>query len=150
MNSTIHAPVTFEKDGFTISTDPARLDVTAIHRFLSEEAYWAKGRPREVVERSIEHCLCFGVYEGQRQVGFARVLTDYAVMGYLMDVFILPDYRGHGLGKWLVQCILAHPALLDVKSWMLATRDAHGLYAQYGFHPLGNPEFYMQMRRNEK
>jgi GNAT superfamily N-acetyltransferase len=147
MSSENTAPVEFHLEGFTISTDPARLDITAIHHFLSEQSYWAKGRPREMVEKSIEHCLCFGVYEEARQVGFARVLTDYAVMGYLMDVFILPEYRGRGLGKWLVSCIMAHPDLKHLRSWLLATDDAHGLYAQFGFKPLGKPELYMQIRR---
>ncbi len=98
-------PFELQRDGYTISTDKARLDISAIHEYLSERSYWAEGRPREVVERAIENSLCFGVYEGERQAGFARVVTDYATFAWLCDVFILEDYRGRGLGKWLVETI---------------------------------------------
>ncbi len=133
------------RDPFTISTDPARLDFDVIHGYL-QRAYWSPGVPREVVEKATRHSLCFGVYEGDGQIGYARVISDYAVFAYLADVFILERYRGQGLGKWLVACVLAHPDLQNLRKWMLATRDAHGLYAQYGFRPLPTPAMIMERR----
>jgi GNAT superfamily N-acetyltransferase len=132
-------------DGYTISTDPDRLDISTIHRFLSTEAYWCPGIPLVVVEKAIAHSLCFGLYDDRsnRQVGFARIITDYATYAYLCDVFILSEYRGHGLGKWLVGCIRGHPHLQGLRRWSLATRDAHSLYAQFGFQPVTNPERLM-------
>ncbi len=126
------------RDGFTVSTDPARLDLDLIHGYLTR-SYWAAGIPREIVERSVRQSLNFGVYEGTRQVGFARVVTDLATFAYLADVFVLEDYRGRGLSKWLMQTLLAHPDLQDVRRWHLVTRDAQGLYARFGFAepPLG-------------
>lgn len=135
----------FYLDSFTISTDPARLDFEVIHGYL-HRAYWSPGVPREVVEKAARHSLCFGVYEGEKQIGYARVISDYAVFAYLADVFILEAYRGLGLGKWLVSCVLAHPDLQNLRKWMLATRDAHGLYAQYGFRPLPTPAMIMEKR----
>jgi N-acetylglutamate synthase-like GNAT family acetyltransferase len=134
------------RDGYTISTDKSRLDITAIHSYLSGEAYWSKGIPREVVERGIENSLCFGVYQRQRQVGFARVISDYASFAYLCDVFILEPYRAQGLGKWLMSCIMSHPDLQGLRNFLLFTKDAHGLYAQYGFTPVSNPERIMAVR----
>jgi GNAT superfamily N-acetyltransferase len=134
----------YTQDGFTISTDPARLDVAAIHDFVSTRSYWAQRRPLEVVQTAIAHSLCYGVYDGARQAGFARVVTDYATFAWLCDVFILEDYRGRGLGKWLVTCIVAHPELQHLRRWMLATRDAHTLYARVGFQPLSAPERWME------
>jgi GNAT superfamily N-acetyltransferase len=131
----------------TVSTDPARLDVDAIHRYLSEESYWATGIPRGIVERSIAGSLCFGVYFRARQVGFARVVTDAATYAYLCDVFVLESHRGRGLGKWLMECIMIHPALQDLRRVTLATRGAHGLYAQFGFTPLAEPSVYMHIVR---
>lgn len=133
---------------FLISTDQTFLDLLVIHRFLSTEAYWCQGIPFEVLEKAINHSLCFGVYhEGQtrKQVGFARVISDYATYAYICDVFVLKDFRGSGLGKWLMSCIRAHPSLQGLRRWSLATRDAHGLYAQFGFQPLSNPERWMQI-----
>ncbi len=124
-----------------ISTDPNRLDVDVIHRFLSESAYWAIGRPREVVRRAIDNSLCFGAYAEGRQVGFARVVTDHATFGWLADVFVLEAYRGQGVGKALVQAVLEQPELQNIRL-LLATKDAHGLYAQYGFEPVA-PDRYM-------
>ena len=124
--------------GYAISTDANRLDREVIHAFLSG-SYWAKGIPREVLDRAIANSLCFGVYEGTRQVGFARVITDKATYGYLADVFVLESHRGKGLGKWLVEVILAHPELSGLRRWGLVTWDAHGLYAQHGFGPLSRP-----------
>ena len=118
-----------------ISTDPARLDRALIHAFLSEHAYWSLGVPSAVVERAIEHSLCFGIYRDGRQIGFGRVVTDQATFAYLADVFVLPEARGQGLSKWLVDVILRQPTLQGLRRWLLATRDAHGLYAQFGFEP---------------
>jgi GNAT superfamily N-acetyltransferase len=133
---------------FLVSTDPARLDVDVIHGFLTN-CYWAKGIPREVVARSIQHSLCFGVYDGSGvQVGFARVVSDFATVAYLGDVFILESHRGRGLSKWL-ECIMQHPALQGLRRWILLTRDAHVLYAQFGFTPVKTPERYMELHRPE-
>jgi GNAT superfamily N-acetyltransferase len=131
------------QDGFTISTEPGRLDVDAIHSFLAA-SYWAAGIPREVVERSIRGSLCFGLYEGERQVGFARVITDRATYAYLADVFVLESHRGRGLARWLMAVIVEHPDLQGLRRWSLVTRDAHGLYARFGFAGLASPETYME------
>ena len=128
--------------GLDISTDPARLALDLIHRTLAS-AYWAAGRTREVIERSIRHSLCFGGYVDGRQVAFARVITDRAVFAYLADVFVVPGYRGRGIGKALVGGIVAHPDLAGLRVFLLRTRDAHGLYARFGFEPLRNPEEMM-------
>src|SRR5689334_24705655 len=112
----------FQKDNFTISTDSDRLDLEVIYGYLSR-SYWAAGRPRETVEKSIKHSLCFGVYDGSKQIGFARVITDFATFAYLADVFILEEYQGQGLGKWLVSVIMGHPDLQGLRRWSLATRD---------------------------
>jgi GNAT superfamily N-acetyltransferase len=129
---------------YVISTDSARLDIAAIHGYLSGSAYWAMGRPLEVVRRSIENSLSFGVYKGGAQIGFARVVTDYATFAWLADVFVLPEFRGLGIGKWLIGVIVDHPRLPGLRRWVLATKDAHGLYAQYGFTPLSAPERFME------
>ncbi|MDQ3248266.1 MAG: GNAT family N-acetyltransferase [Chloroflexota bacterium] len=131
---------------YTISTDRTRLDLAVIHEYLSNQSYWAGGRPLAVIRQSIEHSLCFGVYDGEAQVGFARTITDYTTYAYLADVFILPTYQGNGLGKWLMQTILAAPTLADVYRWALHTRGAHGLYAQFGFTGLAKPESAMERR----
>jgi N-acetylglutamate synthase-like GNAT family acetyltransferase len=128
---------------FTISDDASRLDFESICDFLSR-SYWADKRPRAVIERSIEHSLNFGVYDGEKQIGFARVITDFAVFAYLCDVFIHEDYRGRSLGKWMMECILSHPELQGLRRWSLATRDAHGLYKQFGFTELNNPSGWME------
>ncbi|MEL6654161.1 MAG: GNAT family N-acetyltransferase [Bacteroidota bacterium] len=129
-----------ERAPYRISTDPALLNVSLIHRFLSEQSYWAKNISFEVVERYLPHSLCFGVYKEAEQVGFARVITDYGSFAYVGDVFILPHHRGHGLGKWLVASMLKHPSLQNLRRWMLFTEDAHGLYQQYGFEALPQPD----------
>ncbi|MCX6093859.1 MAG: GNAT family N-acetyltransferase [Candidatus Bipolaricaulota bacterium] len=116
----------------TISTDKARLDVGLIHDFLSRSSYWAQGRPVEQVRTSIENSLCFGAYEGRSQVGFARVVTDYATFAWLCDVFVLESHRGQGIGKRLIQAVVEHPTLRDLRLMILATRDAQGLYSEYG------------------
>ncbi len=131
-----------------ISTDCSRLDIAYIHRYLSEECYWSIGRSRAVVEKSIANSLCFGVYDGDRQIGFARVVTDYATFAWLCDVFIDAAYRGQGLGKQLVETVVAHPELQGMRNFILATRDAHELYRQYGgFEALAAPERWMARPR---
>jgi GNAT superfamily N-acetyltransferase len=134
----------WSREGFTISTDRTKLDREAIHRFLAG-SYWAKGIPREIVDRSIEGALCFGVYEGVRQVGFARVITDLATFAYLADVYVAESHRGRGLATWLMESILAHPDLQGLRRWMLVTRDAHPLYRKMGFKDLAHPERIMEM-----
>jgi GNAT superfamily N-acetyltransferase len=133
---------------FLISTDPERLDLNLIHGFLTD-CYWAKGIPLEVVARSIRNSLCFGVYAQDNQVGFARVITDFATYAYIGDVFVLESFRGRGLGKWMMEAIMQHPRLQGLRRWSLATRDAHGLYAQFGFTPLKTPERYMELHDPE-
>jgi GNAT superfamily N-acetyltransferase len=136
--------VEYRRDEFTISTEKSRLDVALIHDYLSNRAYWSKGSSLETVRLSIQHSLCFGVYKDSQQVGFARVVTDYATIGWLCDVFILEDYQGKGLGKWLVACVVEHPELNSIRRIMLATRDAHQLYRTYGgFESLDGPERWM-------
>ena len=120
------------EDGYAVSTDPGRLDLDAIHAYLAR-SYWATAIPREIVERSLRLSLCFGVYKDGGQVGFARLVTDLATFAYVADVYVLEDHRGRGLSKWLMECMLAHPDLRDVRRWHLVTRDAHGLYAKFGF-----------------
>ena len=131
------------RGAYTISTDPDRLDRKVIHEFLAS-SYWARGIPRSVVDRSIDNSLTFGVYEGTTLVGFARAITDRATFAYLSDVFILDAHRGRGLGKWLMDVIRSHPDLQDLRRWTLATRDAHGLYRQFGFTPLAHPDRFME------
>ncbi len=139
--------VELRRGNYVICTDRARLNVDLVHDFLTN-CYWAKGIPREVVVRSIENALCFGIYDGSgAQVGFARVVSDFATVAYLGDVFLLESHRGRGLGKWMMECIMQHPALRGLRRWILLTRDAHGLYGQYGFTPLKAPERYMELHR---
>jgi len=133
---------------FLLSTSRKRLNLDVVHGFLTK-CYWAHGIPREVVARSIEHALCFGIYDGEgAQVGFARVISDFATIAYLGDVFVLEKHRGRELGKWLMECIVQHPALQNLRRWILTTRDAHGLYSQFGFTPVTAPERYMELHRS--
>ncbi len=134
----------WQQGAYTISTDRARLDLALIQRFISEESYWGQGRTLEVVRRSVENSLPFGVYEGARQIGFARVLTDYATFAWVADVFIAKEYRGRGLSKWLMQVILSHAELQGFRRWVLATKDAHELYRRFGFIELKRPERWME------
>ena len=134
---------------YEISTDKARLDIPLIHRFLSQESYWATNIPLEIVQQSIEHSLCFGVYDGEAQIGFARVITDQATFAYLADVFVLPNYRVRGIARQLMATISAYPTLQGLRRWVLATRDAHELYAQFGFTALDQPELFMQRKREK-
>lgn len=132
---------------FVLSTDRQRLDLDVVHGFLTN-CYWAKGIPRETVVHSIEHSLCFGIYDGTgAQVGFARVVSDFATVAYLGDVFVLDSHRGRGLSKWMMLCIMQHPALQGLRRWILLTRDAHGLYSQFGFTPLKSADRYMELHR---
>jgi GNAT superfamily N-acetyltransferase len=126
----------WHQDEYVISTERERLDLDVVHRFLSEEAYWSPGVSRDVVERSIENSLCFGLYRGAEQLGFARVVTDRAAIAYLADVFVLPEHRGQGLGIWLVETVLSHPDLQGLRRFFLGTADAHSLYERYGFKPV--------------
>ena len=129
---------------YSISTDGARLDLEVVHDFLATKSYWATGRSMETIRRSVENSVAFGVYKGGEQVGFARVITDYATFAWLADVFIVESARGQGLGKWLVQVILAHPQLQGFRRWVLATKDAHELYRGFGFDELKRPERWME------
>jgi GNAT superfamily N-acetyltransferase len=132
-----------QRDTYTISTDRERLDVAMIHRWLNESSYWAQTRSLETVQKSIENSLCFGVYEGEQQVGFCRVVTDYATFGWLCDVFIIESHRGRGLSKWLIESVVTYPDL-QLRRLLLATKDAHELYRRYGgFDTLKNPERWM-------
>jgi GNAT superfamily N-acetyltransferase len=133
----------YKRDQFIISDEIAKLDINAICDFLSR-AYWADKRPRDVIEKSIRFSLNFGVYDGNRQIGFARVITDRATFAYLCDVFVHEDYRGKAIGKWMMECIFAHPELQGLRRWSLATHDAHGLYKQFGFTELSDPSKWME------
>lgn len=135
--------------GYAISTDPRHLDLDALHRYLAGEAYWSRGIPRGVLEKAVAHSLSFGLYRGEaggEQVGFARVVTDRASFAWLCDVFVLEAHRGKGLSKWLMETVMAHPDLQGLRTFMLATRDAHGLYARFGFAPLQDPSVWMAIR----
>jgi GNAT superfamily N-acetyltransferase len=141
-------PQTIEvyKDNFTISTDPSRLDMDAICDFLTR-SYWAQGRPRERTKRAFANSLVFGLYDANKQIGMARVISDYTIVAYLCDVFIHEEYRGRGLGKWLLETMLDHPDLRNVRRWLLATSDAHELYRQFGWDSLHEPENWMERFR---
>jgi N-acetylglutamate synthase-like GNAT family acetyltransferase len=138
------AKVECRKGKFTVSTDRTRLDLDVIHRYL-KDVYRSQGIPREVLARSIKNSLCFGLYTRGRQIGFARVVSDFATYAYLGDVFVLDSFRGQGLGKWLMECVTGDPRLQGLRRWSLVTRDAHGLYSQFGFTPLKSPERYMEI-----
>ena len=134
----------WQRGEFSISTDRARLDIPFVHNFLSIDSYWAQGRSAETVQRSIENSLNFGLYHGEQQIGFARVVTDFATFAWLADVFVLDEYRGRGLGKWLVEVIISHPELQKFRRWVLATKDANEIYRQFGFTELKRPERWME------
>lgn len=139
---------TTRRGEMVISTDRALLDRDFVHGFLFD-SYWAKGIPPETLERAIENSLCFGIYDSNRQVGFARVISDFATYAYLADVFVVEEYRGRGLSVWMMECIVAHPGLQGLRRWTLATRDAHGLYAKFGFTPLETPDRFMERHDRE-
>ena len=132
------------RGNYLVTTDPARLDKEFIHGYLTR-SYWSEGISREIVERGIANSLCFGAYEGGNQVGFARIVSDFATFAYLADVFIIESHRGRGLSKFLMECIVNDSRLQGFRRWLLGTRDAHGLYAQYGFKPLAKPERFMEI-----
>jgi GNAT superfamily N-acetyltransferase len=136
----------FHRNHFCISTDHAKLNPPTIHGFL-KQSYWAENIPASIVEKAIKNSLCFGLYKGEEQIGFARVITDYATFAYLADVFIRDSYRGQGLSKWLMECIMQYPELQGLRRWLLATKDAHGLYTQYGFTSLKAPDIFMEIHR---
>jgi len=136
----------WKRDHLLVTTDPARMDLDAIHAYLAR-AYWCVGIPRETVERAVRHSLCFGLFDGAAQVGLARVVTDHATFAYLCDVYVLENHRGRGLGKWLIECVMAHTSALRLRRFNLATRDAHALYARHGFKPLAHPENHMELHK---
>ena len=129
---------------FTIDTDRSRLDVDSIQSFFENDSYWAQTRTREQTETAIANSICFGLYSAERQIGFARVVSDRATFAYIGDVYVLDEFRGQGLSKWLMETILEHPDLQRLRRWILATRDAHGLYERYGFHELVHPDRWME------
>lgn len=134
-----------EDENFEISTDKNRLQIDVVQRFLAEDSYWAQNRTLEQTEKAIANSICFGVYAGEKQIGFARVVSDCATFAYIGDVFILDEFRGLGLSKRLMEAMLAHPDLQNLRRWVLATRDAHGLYEQFGFHNLKFPDRWMEL-----
>ncbi|MGB8856475.1 MAG: GNAT family N-acetyltransferase [Burkholderiales bacterium] len=136
------------KEDYLVSTDPSLLDVEAIHAFLTR-SYWAEGIAKSVVARAIEHSLCFGLYQGKAQIGYARVITDRTAFAYLCDVYVLDAHRGKGLGKWLIECVVSHRDLQGVRRFCLFTKDAHGLYRRVGFTPMVNTDRYMEIFRPE-
>ena len=146
MSAVMERVYELRQGSYGISTDPARLDLDVIHGYLSR-SYWAEGVPREVVARSLEHSLNFGLYEWERQVGFARVVSDRATYAYLADVFVLESHRGRGLGVFLIDAVMNHPELEGLRRFGLVTRDAHGLYDRFGFRPLAEPERHMEVVR---
>jgi GNAT superfamily N-acetyltransferase len=131
-----------------METDPSKLDVGAIHAYLSR-AYWSEGIPRDVVEKALANSLCFGLFRGKDQIGLARVVTDRATYGYLCDVYVLEDFRGKGLGVWLMECVMGHPDLQGLRRFSLATRDAHSLYKKFGFAELKKPQSQMEILRDD-
>jgi GNAT superfamily N-acetyltransferase len=133
----------WQRGDYVVSTDPARVDVDVVWSYL-KRSYWAEGIPRDVVERAIANSLNFGVYRGTAQIGFARVITDYATFAYVADVFVLEEFRGQKLAVWLMECVAAHPRLQGLRNTMLGTRDAHSLYEKTGFAPLAIPDRWMQ------
>ncbi len=135
----------WRRDGYLLSSDPNAVDSSVVHDFL-RQSYWARGIPLEVVQQSLAHSLNFSLRHEQRQIGFARVITDYATFAYVGDVFVLPEYRGQGLATWMMQCVLAHPDLQGLRRWCLMTRDAQPVYARVGFQPSPTPENWMEIR----
>jgi len=133
------------KGDYYITTDKSKLDIKAIHHFLSTEAYWSKNIPFETVKNAIEHSLNFGVFFKEQQVGYARVITDFSTIAYLGDVFVLPEFRGQGLSKWLMQQVMAHPNLQGLRRWILLTGDAHELYRQFGWQAIASPDKWMEL-----
>jgi len=140
----------FKKGDLKISTDSSLIQLQTVHEYLSKDSYWAKGRPIEIVKKSIRNSLCFGVYTKNKQIGFARIITDYSVFAYILDLFIIKKYQKQGLGKWLMSCIMSYPDLQGKMKWALCTRDAHGLYKKYHFSELLSPENWMELDKRNK
>ncbi len=138
-----------EKGEYLLSTDKSKLDLKMIHEFLSTESHWAKNIPYERVKKSIENSLCFGLYHGEKQIGFARVISDYSTIAYLGDLFILKDHRGKGLSRWMLEVIMNHPDLTGLRRWILVTKDAHDVYQQYGWAMVARPENWMEIHDPE-
>lgn len=134
----------WQRGEYTISTNNDRLNIQLVHDFISNQSYWGQGRKIETVQRALENSLNFGLYKKNQQIGFARVVTDYCTFAWLADVFVIDDYRGQGLSKWLMEVIMSHPQLAGMRRWVLATRDAHGLYRQFGFAEMMQPERWME------
>ncbi len=137
--------ISVRKGDYLLTTDQAIFDFDKIYEFIAKQSYWAEGIPFSTLKKSVSNSLSFGLFYKESQIGFARVVTDYATFGYLADVFIVPEYRGKGLAHWLMENILSHPELQGLRRWMLATRDAHGLYEKYGFKPLSKPDRMMEI-----
>jgi GNAT superfamily N-acetyltransferase len=135
------------RDNFRVSCDPSSLNREFVAEFLAS-TYWAQNIPRAVVEKSLDGAICFSLLEGSRQIGFARVISDKATIAYLGDVFVIPEFRGKGLGTWLIECVMAHPELQQLRRWMLVTRDAHDLYKKFGFRALARPEGLMELHNS--
>jgi GNAT superfamily N-acetyltransferase len=138
----------WQRGNYVISTDITRLDVSFIYDFLSNDSYWAQGRSLELVKRSVENSLNFGLFDGDSQIGFARVVTDYATFAWLADVFVVDEHRGEGLGRWLIEVVTSHPQLQGFRRWVLATLDAHELYRKFGFNELSQPARWMERYDN--
>jgi len=139
------AVLEWERGEFQVTTDQERLDLAMIHGFLAEHSEWARAIPRPALEKSVRNSLCFGVFHEDKQIGLARIISDYSTIAYLGDVFVVPEYRGQGLAKWLMECVLSHPELQNLRRWVLVTEDAHGLYRKYGFTQLARPEGFMEL-----
>lgn len=139
-------PTEATRGDYLVSTDPSRLDLTAVYAYLSR-SYWSPGIPLDTVARALHGSLCFGLYQGEHQVGLARIITDSATFAYLCDVYVLEEHRGQGLAKWLMEVVLAHPALQGLRRFSLVTRDGHELYQRFGFQPLVRPEGHMEIHR---
>jgi GNAT superfamily N-acetyltransferase len=137
----------WRRDDYVVSDERSRLDRVSVRRFIADESYWAAGIPQSVMDKAIDNSLCFGLYRGDAQVGFARVVTDRATFGYLCDVFVEAAHRGAGLGKWLMSCVLSHPDLQGLRRLSLMTRDAHELYTPHGFRPMADPTRYLEIHR---
>lgn len=139
--------ITRTNGAFSISTDKSKLDIPVIHQYLSRESYWSQNIPVERIQKSIENALCFGIYHNDQQIGYAKVISDFSTMAYLGDVFVLESYRGKGLSKWLMETIMSHPELQDLRRWILLTADAHELYQKYGWKPIASPDKWMEIHR---
>jgi N-acetylglutamate synthase-like GNAT family acetyltransferase len=137
--------LTIENEGFCISTVKAQLDLEVIHKFLSEKAYWSRNIPFDKVKEAVNNSLNFGLYDREKLIGYARIISDFSTIAYLGDVFILPEYRGRGLSKWLMATIMSHPNLQGLRRWILLTGDAHGLYKQFGWTEISNPSVWMEI-----